>query len=181
MSNTTKKQYTILGVSVLAAVPLDAATYDQYAGRVGACVDTALGYQIPRSWHSKVRAGVVAELKKLGHEPLETETQDKFVSRLRDENKISADDFAALVVRVADSIDALGCLAGTERASIGAQWLDKAQAAQQLWESGTKSFADSLAKWQKADASINVADPSDTEAVARALRAYSNALDASLV
>lgn len=181
MANTTKKNYCILGINVLATVPLDAETYDTYAGRTGACLDTALGYQMARSYHNKVRSGVVTALKNQGHEPAEGETPDKFVNRLLDANTISREDFAALVVKTADGIDALSCLGGAERASIGQQWLDKAQAAQQVWESGAKTFEDSLARWQKADPSINVTDPSDTEAVARALRAYSAAREADLV
>ena len=175
--DTTTKTYSILGVTgITAVVPLTAEAYDKYAGRTGACVDIAVGYQMPRSYHAKVRAAILAALKAKGHSPAEDETQEKFVNRLLDSNAISADEYQVLGRTAAAGIDSLACLAGAERATIGKEWLEKAQAAQAVWESGARSFADSLAKWQKADSSINVADPSDTEAVARAMRAYSAAL-----
>ncbi len=175
--DTTTKTYSILGVNgIVAEVPLTAEAYDKYAGRIGACLDVALGYQMPRSFHSKVRTAILAALKVAGHEPAEGETQEKFTTRLLDSKAIDADAYQVLGRTAAASVNSLACLAGAERATIGKEWLEKAQAAQAVWESGARSFADSLAKWQKADSSINVAYPSDSEAVARAMRAYSTAL-----
>lgn len=180
-ANTTKKSYSILGCTVIATVPLDADTFDRYAGRVGACVETAVSYTMARSYHAKVRAGILAKLKELGHEPTDGESQEKFVTRLRDESKISADDLQAIAATVAGGIDSLGCLAGAERATIGQQWLDAAKSAQALWNSGERKPEDSLAKWQAADASINVTDFTDIEQVARAMRAFKAAQANDLV
>lgn len=179
--NTTKKSYTILGCNVIAAVPLDADTYDKYAGRIGACVEIAVSYTMARSYHAKVRTGIVAELKKRGNEPGDGESQEKFVARLLDEKKITADDLQAIAATVAGSIDSLGCLSGTERAAVGQQWLDAAKSAQALWNTGERKPEDSLAKWQAADASINVTDFTDIEQVARAMRAFKAAQANDLV
>lgn len=181
-ANTTKKSYNILGCTVIASVPLDADTFDRYAGRVGACVETAVSYTMARSYHAKVRAGILAKLKELGHVPGDDESQEKFVTRLRDETKITADDLQAIAATVAGGIDSLGCLAGAERATIGEKWLEAARNAQAIWSSGgDKTFAGSLAKWQAADASIVVTDPTDTEQVARAIRAFDAAKSADLL
>jgi hypothetical protein len=181
-TNTAKKTYTILGCTVIAAVPLDADTYDKYAGRIGACVETALSYTMARSYHSKVRTGIVAELKKRGNEPGDGESQEKFVARLLDAKAITTDDLQAIAATVAGGIDSLGCLSGTERAAVGEKWLEAARTAQAIWASGgDKTFASSLAKWQAADASITVSDPTDVEQVARAIRAFDAAKSSDLL
>lgn len=181
-TNTTKKSYTILGCTVIATVPLDADTYDKYAGRIGACVETAVSYTMARSYHAKVRGGIIAELKKRGNEPGDGESQEKFVARLLDEKKITADDLQAIAATVANGIDSLGCLSGTERAAVGEKWLEAARNAQAIWASGgDKTFASSLAKWQAVDASITVSDPTDVEQVARAIRAFDSAKSSDLL
>lgn len=182
IANTTKKSYTILGCTVIATVPLDADTFDRYAGRVGACADIAVSYTMSRTYHAKVRAGIIAELKKRGNEPGDGETQEKFVARLLDAKTISADDLQAIAATVAGGIDSLGCLSGTERAAVGEKWLEAARNAQAIWASGgATTFASSLAKWQAVDASITVADSTDVEQVARAMRAFDAAKSRDLL
>lgn len=179
--NTTQKSYTILGATVNATVPLDAASYDEAAGQLGACVTTALGYQMPRTFHSKVRSGIIAALESRGHAQTEGETQEKFVNRVLDGGAISRDEYQTIATTVAAGVDSLACLAGAERASIGEEWLNKAREAQAAWNNGTAVFANSLARWQAADSTINVNDQNDTEQVARALRAFVKANEKNLI
>lgn len=179
--NITEKSYTILGATVAATVPLDAASYDEAAGQLGACVTTALGYQMPRTFHSKVRAGIIAALEARGQAQADGETQEKFVNRVLDSGAVSRDEYQSIAVTVAAGIDSLACLAGAERASIGEEWLTKAREAQSAWNDGRAVFANSLARWQAADPTINVNDQNDTEQVARALRAFVKAQEKNLI
>lgn len=175
-------------------VPADAETWDEFAGEVGDCLETAKQQHTPRGFYGPCRSAVVAALEKAGHKRKVTgtkknakgdadvdvlETPDVFVQRLLAENAISEDAFVALGLDAVSTVSYAETLKGSTRTGGGRlsnAVLNKADEYISWWQAGQKpdgtptSVEKSLAIMQKWLPTASLTDPYDREEVAKLLR-----------
>ena len=135
---TVKKSYSLLDMSFEIVVPADAAAYDHYAGREGACLDCAVDYFTYRRPATNFRkkflervaetTGIERETRTIGEgDKAKTTfvlTEKEYFEHVLSQEGVSKSQFAALAQEVADEISWLPTPASSGR--VGQEWLNEA-------------------------------------------------------
>lgn len=166
---TVPQDFTILGITITAAVPATSADWDAIQGE-GACVSAAIENHGYRGYASPVRSAIIKALDTAGHKKEEGEKDAAFVKRLTDEGV----DVESIAGPAARAVVFTETLTGTSRAEVGKEYLEQAAGVMAKWEAGTSSPESFLAAVRKLVPGATLSDSTDLVAVARVVRAFRN-------
>ena len=174
-------------VTVIASVPTDADTFDKWAGQDGACIESAVDQHGYHNYLGKVRTCIVNALVAVGYARNKTsaenekdvyEKEDAYVSRLVAEglDPATLQDIADKALASAGlTFESTLRGGGSTRSAVGQKYVDSAEELQAAWADGKGTPDRTLEKIRARIPHAQIADPTDTLALARLLRDFEKA------